>query len=138
LLILHSNPLRRIFTERKKRGLHLGHALAGVKIDYVDCVCADLRATRFEDSCLRGCDFSNTDLHGAWCVRCDLRAMRVRGRKLADNLFVENWLVGAVGFSAEQRKYVEERGGSFLRVLDPRASQVTNAMPASAQTRRRP
>ncbi len=63
---------------------------------------------------------------------------RFRGAKLADNWFVESWLVGAVGFSAEQRKYVEERGGSFLHLLDRRAPHAASSMPASVLARRRP
>ena len=136
LPISHRKPLTRVFTEGENSGLLIGPAFGGATLDHVDFARADLRATRFEDSCLRGCDFSNADLRGAWFVRCDLRGTRFRGANLADNSFVECWLVGAVGLSAEQRKYVEERGGSFLRVLDPRASPATNTMPASAQTRR--
>ena len=138
LLMSNQEPLTRVFTEGEKTGLLIGHTFGGATLDHVDFARADLRASRFEDSCLRGCDFSNADLRGAWFLRCDLRGTRFRGAKLADNWFVESWLVGAVGFSAEQRKYVEERGGSFLHLLDRRAPHAASSMPASVLARRRP
>jgi uncharacterized protein YjbI with pentapeptide repeats len=137
-LVSYQELLTRVLTEGEKTGLLIGHTFGGATLDHVDLARADLRASRFEDSCLRGSDFSNADLRGAWFLRCDLRGTRFRGARLADNWFVESWFVGAVGFSAEQRKYVEERGGCFLRLLDREGSLATSSMPASVRARRRP
>lgn len=128
-------PLSRIFSEGEKKGLLVGHVFVGAQLDHVDFACADLRAARFADSCLCGSDFSETGLRGAHFVRCDLGGARFKRTKFVDNYFVESSFVGAVGLSKEQREYIEERGGSFLRVIDeatPHRKGVDDPSPSSA------
>jgi hypothetical protein len=108
----------KIFTEGEKKALLVGHVFQGVNLDGVDFSGADLRAARFENTSLRDCDFSATHLLDAHFMGCDLRGACFTGAKLEHNRFDESWFLGATGLSVSQRTYIEELGGSFLRVMD--------------------
>jgi uncharacterized protein YjbI with pentapeptide repeats len=94
----------------------VGHLFQQVRLDSVDFSAADLRIASFIDSCLRGSDFSCADLRGASFVRCDLRGARFAGTAFAHNWFFDSCFVDATGLSKDERAYIQERGGSFLRL----------------------
>jgi hypothetical protein len=108
----------KIFTERERKTLLVGHVFQGADLDGVDFSGADLRAARFENTSLRDCDFSATHLLDTHFLGCDLRGARFTGAKLEHNRFDKSWFLGATGLSKGQRTYIEEHGGSFLRVMD--------------------
>ena len=110
----------KIFTEGEKKALLVGNVFQGANLDGVDFSGADLRAARFENTSLRDCDFSVTHLLDADFLGCDLRGARFTGATLEHNRFDESCFAGATGLSASQRTYIEEHGGSFVRVLDGR------------------
>jgi len=112
----------KIFTDGEKKAVLVGHVFPGADLDEVDFSGADLRAARFENTSLRNCDFSATHLLDTQFLGCDLRGACFSGAKFEHNRFDGSLFLGATGLSASLRTYIDERGGSFLRVMDGRTS----------------
>jgi uncharacterized protein YjbI with pentapeptide repeats len=119
----------KIFTEGEKKALLVGHVFQGADLDGVDFSGADLRAARFENTSLRNCDFSATHLLDTQFLRCDLRGTCFNGAKFEHNRFDGSLLLGATGLSASLRTYIDEHGGSFLRVMDGRTAARESPKP---------
>lgn len=123
----------RIFTEAEKQGCLVCQVFGRANLDGADFSGSDLRAALFENTSLRGCNFSTAHLIGTEFLRCDLRGARFAGAKFERNSFDGSWFLGASGLSESQRRYLEERGGLFLCVVDEKNRHADLHEPASPQ-----
>lgn len=102
----------RILTAREKKTL-TRRVFNAVDFRNVDLSDADLRGTQLRFVNLQGSDLSSADLREASWLGCDLGSARLTGARFGANCFDGCNFAHVQGLSDSQRRYIEERGGSF-------------------------